>query len=189
MKTKDMTKEQALHEIELLKKRIDFNNRLNKFVRSYMKDFAKTQTKPFNGYNDSPTEDMIKNLIALLSKETWMSKDLKNKYLYSCAAIYGQVYSPAVNTYILKDLHDCEKYIQTFDNAILTGDEENDVFSVERDVENNRINLYFDYKPEENIRTILKRNGFRWSPSYSCWTRQLTDEAEKSLQRIKNELL
>lgn len=35
--------------------------------------------------------------------------------------------------------------------------------------EDNRLQLFFDGKPDEKIRTDLKRNGFRWSPSGGCW--------------------
>ena len=38
MNTKNMTVEQAEKEIEFLKKRIDFNNRINKIARKFMKD-------------------------------------------------------------------------------------------------------------------------------------------------------
>jgi len=185
MKTKNMTKEQALEAIEFLKKRIDFNNRLNKEVRKYAKAHDLSN---FNGYWDSPTEDMINTLRGLLDKEEWMPNSMKMQYLRDTNHIFGRVYSCAVNTYILKDLHDCENFITTFDNAVESGDEENEMFSVERDTSSNRINLYFEGKPEEDVRNVLKRNGFRWSPKFTCWTRQMTSEAESSLRRIKKEL-
>lgn len=185
MKTKGMTRETAFEAIAELEKRIDFNNRLNKFIRGYIKE---NHLESFNGYNDSPTKEMIETFKGILDKEEWMKESLKREYLYYTGAIYGQVYSPAVNTYILKDLHDCQKYIKTFDEAIQTGNEENELFKVERDIDNNRINLYFDGKPEEEVRNVLKHNGFRWSPAFTCWTRQLTQEAESSLRRIKQQL-
>ena len=37
-----------------------------------------------------------------------------------------------------------------------------------------RLQLIFDGKPSEEIRTILKSHGFRWSPSFGAWQRQLT---------------
>ena len=37
-----------------------------------------------------------------------------------------------------------------------------------------RIQLFFDGKPDEETRSILKSNGFRWSPSFGAWQRQLT---------------
>lgn len=43
--------------------------------------------------------------------------------------------------------------------------------------EENRLQLIFDEKPEENVRTILKKNGFRWSGRFKAWQRQLTENA------------
>jgi len=36
-------------------------------------------------------------------------------------------------------------------------------------VEDNRLQLFFDGIPAAETRTELKRNGFRWSPSNGCW--------------------
>ena len=33
----------------------------------------------------------------------------------------------------------------------------------------NRIRIYFPEKPDDELRTKLKRNGFRWAPSMGCW--------------------
>lgn len=192
MNTKNMTVEQAEKEIEFLKKRIDFNNRINKLTRKYMKDhdMGWGRTNSFNGFHDEPTQEMLKIMNDALSKEDWMPEDWKKLYLRDTAAIFGGTYSAAVNTYVLKDLHDCEKFIElhkSIENSDRE-DEENDLFRVERNLDSNRMNLYFEGKPDEEVRRVLKSNGFRWSPSYSCWTRQLTDQAEYSLKRIKRDL-
>lgn len=192
MNTKNMTVEQAEKEVEFLKKRIDFNNRINKIARKYMKDHEMGWGKKnsFNGFHDEPTQEMLDIMKDALSKEDWMPSTWKAHYLGDTAAIFGGTYSVAVNTYVLKDLHDCEKFVELHKSVEDNNkeDEENDLFRVERNLETNRINLYFDGKPEEDVRRVLKSNGFRWSPSYACWTRQLTNEAERSLERIKRDL-
>lgn len=38
----------------------------------------------------------------------------------------------------------------------------------------NRLRVYFDGKPPESVRSILKRNGFRWSPDAGAWQRMLS---------------
>ncbi|MCP3678984.1 MAG: DUF3560 domain-containing protein [Gammaproteobacteria bacterium] len=35
--------------------------------------------------------------------------------------------------------------------------------------EDHRLQMFFDGKPEQAIRTELKRSGFRWSPTNECW--------------------
>ena len=51
-----------------------------------------------------------------------------------------------------------------------------------------RIQLIFDGKPSEEIRTILKSHGFRWSPSFGAWQRQLTDNGKLATKRALEEI-
>lgn len=41
----------------------------------------------------------------------------------------------------------------------------------------NRLQLFFDEKPDDGQRQALKHGGFRWSPSQGAWQRQLTRNA------------
>lgn len=61
-------------------------------------------------------------------------------------------------------------------------------FEVERNTDINRLQLKFPGKPDEKTRSILKSNGFRWSPREGAWQRQLTGNAEYSLKRISEQL-
>ena len=65
---------------------------------------------------------------------------------------------------------------------------ENEYFRTVENTEIMRLQLFFDGKPETEVRDILKKNGFRWSPKNDCWQRQLTDNARYSLERVKKEL-
>ena len=65
---------------------------------------------------------------------------------------------------------------------------ENEYFRTVENTEIMRLQLFFDGKPEAEVRDILKKNGFRWSRKNSCWQRQLTDNARYSLVRVKKEL-
>lgn len=47
----------------------------------------------------------------------------------------------------------------------------------EANTEMNRLQLFFDEKPSDNQRAILKSNGFKWAPSQDAWQRQLNDNA------------
>lgn len=61
---------------------------------------------------------------------------------------------------------------------------ENKFFRVVENTENMRLQIFFDGKPECEVRDILKSHGFRWSPSQSAWQRQLTDNARYALKNV-----
>lgn len=48
----------------------------------------------------------------------------------------------------------------------------------------NRLQILFNEKPDEETRTALKVNGFRWSPKESAWQRQYTDNAVWAAKRL-----
>ena len=52
-----------------------------------------------------------------------------------------------------------------------------------RNTEADRLQIIFDEKPDEQQRDALKQNGFRWSPRYGAWQRQLTRNAEIAARR------
>lgn len=45
-----------------------------------------------------------------------------------------------------------------------------------------RIRVYFDDMPDADTRTMLKKNGFKWSPKNKAWQRQLTPNAMFTLK-------
>jgi hypothetical protein len=47
-----------------------------------------------------------------------------------------------------------------------------------------RLQLFFDGKPDEHQRAVLKANGFKWAPTQEAWQRQLTDNAIYAAGRI-----
>lgn len=51
-----------------------------------------------------------------------------------------------------------------------------------------RIQLIFDGKPDEETRTLLKRNGFRWSPRFTAWQRNLNDNGRYAVNTVLEEL-
>lgn len=50
-------------------------------------------------------------------------------------------------------------------------------YAYAEDVEENRVTFMFEGKPEKATREILKRHGFRWSPTRGAWVRQLNNAA------------
>ena len=49
----------------------------------------------------------------------------------------------------------------------------------------NRLQVILDGKPDADVRTELKGEGFRWAPSQGAWQRQLTDNAMRAARRLK----
>lgn len=55
---------------------------------------------------------------------------------------------------------------------------------IKSDKEENRIKIFFPDIPSEEIRTQLKRNGFKWSRYNQCWQRQLNNASIYQAEEI-----
>ena len=64
----------------------------------------------------------------------------------------------------------------------------NKLFKVVKNTELMRLQLIFTDKPNDEVRTILKKNSFRWSPKNNAWQRQLTENGMFALKRVVNEI-
>ena len=56
---------------------------------------------------------------------------------------------------------------------------------VEANTDANRLQIFFEDKPDEATREALKSNGFRWSPKAGAWQRQLTSNAYYAADYVK----
>lgn len=65
---------------------------------------------------------------------------------------------------------------------------DNPYFKVVQNEELNRLQLLFEEKPDEETRSLLKANGYKWSPKNTAWQRQLTPNARVSVRYIINML-
>ena len=65
---------------------------------------------------------------------------------------------------------------------------ENKFFKVVMNTDIMRLQLFFDGKPDDDVRGILKKNAFKWSPKNGCWQRQLTSNATYAVKIIVKEL-
>lgn len=55
-------------------------------------------------------------------------------------------------------------------------------------VEDNRVQFIFDGKPDEDVRSILKRNAFKWSPSRGAWVRQASGNGLYAARQVRRQL-
>ena len=62
------------------------------------------------------------------------------------------------------------------------------VSSVVEDKDAGRYQVTFNGKPDAEIRTVLKQNGFRWAPSIGVWQCYNTANGERSLARVAEKL-
>ena len=69
-----------------------------------------------------------------------------------------------------------------------TTETENGICKVVENTEAMRIQLVFAGKPEAAVRDILKSNGFKWSPSYGAWQRQLTPNGKRACERALKQI-
>ena len=51
-------------------------------------------------------------------------------------------------------------------------------------VEACRLQIFFNGKPSAEVRTALKRNGFRWTPSIGTWQSYRNENAKRAAQQI-----
>lgn len=51
-----------------------------------------------------------------------------------------------------------------------------------------RIQLIFEGKPSDEVRGVLKSHGFRWSPSFGAWQRQLTENGKYATRKALEEI-
>lgn len=60
--------------------------------------------------------------------------------------------------------------------------------TVRENVEDMRIQLLFDDKPEPEVRDLLKHWAFKWAPSVGAWQRQLTNDARYAARQVVTKL-
>lgn len=65
-----------------------------------------------------------------------------------------------------------------------SSDQEYKTFKVVENTEAMRYQIIFDGKPEAEVRTLLKSNGFKWAPSQGAWQRQITSNGKWALDRV-----
>jgi len=59
-----------------------------------------------------------------------------------------------------------------------------DGFFIRYNYEADRIQIMFDRKPEAAVIYECKRNGFKWSPSFGAWQRQLNCNGRSAAERL-----
>jgi len=88
------------------------------------------------------------------------------------------------------EIRRCKKKIEDLQalDKVKAEEWKNNNITLEVNKDENRIMLYFPGKPDEEIRTKLKRHGFRWSPTNQAWQSYINqwnlDFAKKEILKI-----
>jgi hypothetical protein len=61
-------------------------------------------------------------------------------------------------------------------------------FEIREDIEDNRIAVSFDAKPSREVCELMKRHGFKWSPSRCAWVRMLNGAGRYAAQCVAEAL-
>lgn len=61
-------------------------------------------------------------------------------------------------------------------------------YEYREDTDENRVMFIFEGKPDADVRGVLKRHAFKWSPSRGAWVRQLTNAGIYAGQQVRNQL-
>lgn len=69
-----------------------------------------------------------------------------------------------------------------------SSEQEYKTFKVVENTEAMRYQIIFDGKPDAEIRTLLKSNGFKWAPSQGAWQRQITSNGKWALKKVVEKL-
>ena len=67
-------------------------------------------------------------------------------------------------------------------------DEDHGVCRLVEAPEDNRVRLFFDGKPSEETRSLLKRSGFRWSRYEGAWQRHLNAAGRAAARSVVRQL-
>ena len=78
-----------------------------------------------------------------------------------------------------------KKRIEQLERAAAREDVEEECDGYTYKEEENRCQFVFPGKPDEETRTMLKSNGFKWSPSRLAWVRQATPNGRAAAARVK----
>lgn len=95
-------------------------------------------------------------------------------------------FAPYQLTNNLAKIKDAQARIKRLTRIAETADRELEVNGVTVQVCNSeeRLRLCYEGKPDSATITMLKQNGFKWSPKNMAWQRQLTDNAFYAASRV-----
>lgn len=153
-------------QLQKLQARLDRNKAMNAYYRKH-KSFA-----GFPELTDEAADRLDAQFAETRQRCSWIDKPCPD---YELTSLRGKI--KRVEERIAELDKRAQQAEQPADNTKFDGGE------IVRNLEADRLQIIFDEKPDEDTRAALKENGFRWSPRYGAWQRQLTQNAESAARR------
>lgn len=159
-------REMLTDQLQKLQAQLDRNKALNAYYRKH-KSFV-----GFPGLTAEAAAKLTADFADTCQRCPWIDKPCPD---YELTSLRGKIKRTQAR---LDELDKrTEQAQQPADNTKFPGGE------IVRNLEADRLQILFDEKPDDEQRDALKQNGFRWSPRYSAWQRQLTQNAEIAARR------
>ena len=156
-------REMLTDQLQQLQNRLDTGKAMNAYYRKH---------KTLKGFPGMSDETAAQNDAAIQSAYSWAQKPMPD---YELSSLRGKI--KRVEARLAELDSRAAQQTQPAENTKFDGGE------IVRNLEADRLQILFDEKPDEDTRAALKSNGFRWSPRYSAWQRQLTPNAEQAARR------
>lgn len=159
-------REMLADQLQKLQNKLDESKALNAYYRKH---------KSFDGFPGLTSEAAAKLTVSFADTQErcpWVKSPVPD---YELTSLRGKI--KRVEERIAELDKRAQQAEQPADNTAFPGGE------IVRNLEADRLQILFDEKPDEETRAALKQNGFRWSPRYSAWQRQLTPNAEAAARR------
>lgn len=150
-------------QLRRLQRQLDDGKAMNAWYRKH---------KTLHGFPGMSDEAAARNDAAIASAPAYAQRPMPD---FELASLRGKIKR------VQARIAELDKRSQQADQP--TGSTKFDGGEIVRNLEANRLQIIFDEKPDEATRAALKSNGFRWSPRYGAWQRQLTQNAESSARR------
>lgn len=125
-------------------------------------------------------EEKIQEMVKLGLSEEGAANALKPDF---CGRIGFASYSLQNNNANIKRVKDRIKELEKRASEETTEEEINGVRIVDN-VEDNRLQIFFEGIPAEEIRNTLKHNGFRWSRYNGCWQSYRSERAKRIARQV-----
>lgn len=153
--------------LEGLKKSHELMKKVNRAIRQYKTD-----------------RERINSLIALGFSEMEAEELAQPDFL---GRVGFAPYSLANNN---ANMHRIQQRIDELERAQSrqTKTAKTELYTYREDTTENRVMFEFDGKPSLEVRNVLKRHGFRWSPRRLAWVRQLNNNGLYAAQDVRKQL-